>query len=687
MEDQEISYSNALGSGISINTDVNKEVTANCIPISDNEMKLLQTALEQAEDNQVRIELVMDNKEGKLFSTKQILAVCNTTPSLKTRKAILHMIGPRITDVKNSAAVVNLFSASADRSEIEGIFRTVSTLKSSKKLASSPATKSPITMGGRGKGGRGGGRMQNAAAKVVMLNRATSKMKSPQNKSKNENVSSMQIKEKKEKQGDEENNKLNNYHKEDDSLSSSTGPVTCSSTTSTLSDSSQGQIFFAPSNDKCDNSLSVSNGGIAQSPPSQNKNNSITEDKTENVEKDQNIKREIRRARSSIRMANPLSLLGQSISPRDSERIDESTSSTSSSVEQNDSVTKKEIRRARSSIRMANPLSLLGQSMSPRDSSTSPTGDSFSLPPSPPNDRNKSRASKRKSRYILSGSISLTEATISEHDNENAHSKKEKEPTNEGSSEESNTFSQKLKAEPEESKEEINYEEVKKSSGKSNKSSFMSSLFNKKPEEGEGVREDEFKEVNLSGIDSSGIDMPGEDCRLENESTMDEKSPNVIHQVVKEETSKESKNENLTPIHNEIKLSSSKRPSSFLNADSTKEETLKDAKLIEEKAQKILNQDVPQRLKDLIEVDVKDRELPNTIIPENNSEESAVDFLSYEDLLKFKAEKKFYRVKPDQLEKYLSEEEFVVVMGMDKETFYSLVPWKRKKIKQDKGLF
>lgn len=53
-------------------------------------------------------------KEGRLFTSQQILQVIQTTPSVKTRKAMIELLGPRITDVGNSKAIVDLFVNSAD---------------------------------------------------------------------------------------------------------------------------------------------------------------------------------------------------------------------------------------------------------------------------------------------------------------------------------------------------------------------------------------------------------------------------------------------------------------------------------------------------------------------------------------------------------------------------------------------
>jgi hypothetical protein len=43
----------------------------------------------------------------------QISSLVQTTPSIKTRKCLVELLGPRITDVANSRLVVELFDKSA----------------------------------------------------------------------------------------------------------------------------------------------------------------------------------------------------------------------------------------------------------------------------------------------------------------------------------------------------------------------------------------------------------------------------------------------------------------------------------------------------------------------------------------------------------------------------------------------
>ena len=69
----------------------------------------LVAKLKAADGNDARIALLADEKEGWLFSCEQVKAVCEVTPSVKTRIAFVEALGPRTWDPKHRSLLVELF--------------------------------------------------------------------------------------------------------------------------------------------------------------------------------------------------------------------------------------------------------------------------------------------------------------------------------------------------------------------------------------------------------------------------------------------------------------------------------------------------------------------------------------------------------------------------------------------------
>ena len=68
---------------------VHVESLSGCKKLGD--VKPLIAKLKEAENNEERISLVSTEKEGFLFSCEQIKAVCEVTPSVKTRIAFIEV--------------------------------------------------------------------------------------------------------------------------------------------------------------------------------------------------------------------------------------------------------------------------------------------------------------------------------------------------------------------------------------------------------------------------------------------------------------------------------------------------------------------------------------------------------------------------------------------------------------------
>ena len=91
------------------------EVVAGCAKCSAADHAAFVAELNEDEANEHKLNVVSTWKEGRLFSVAQIKAVLETLTSVKTRVAIVEMLGPRATDAKHGSQIVDMFKYQAEK--------------------------------------------------------------------------------------------------------------------------------------------------------------------------------------------------------------------------------------------------------------------------------------------------------------------------------------------------------------------------------------------------------------------------------------------------------------------------------------------------------------------------------------------------------------------------------------------
>lgn len=116
-------------------------------------------------DNEARLHYLTDFKNRYLFSSSNLLELLNSILSVKTRLAIVNIIGPRLTDptLKN-AEIIEMFRFADEKEKVEAILKKRAVVLGSSLFNKSRGQSSGSVLAsspGRGTGrglGRGGGR-------------------------------------------------------------------------------------------------------------------------------------------------------------------------------------------------------------------------------------------------------------------------------------------------------------------------------------------------------------------------------------------------------------------------------------------------------------------------------------------------------------------------------------------------
>jgi hypothetical protein len=123
-------------------------------------------------DNESRLWHIDLLKKSFLFSSVQMLELCDITPSIKTKLAIIGHIGPRLMDPKaKHDAVMDLFQYAEQKQEAEAVLKArAQTLHAASSPAGGPG--GGIMMGGRGGRGRGAMAMGRGAGRGRVVSSA-----------------------------------------------------------------------------------------------------------------------------------------------------------------------------------------------------------------------------------------------------------------------------------------------------------------------------------------------------------------------------------------------------------------------------------------------------------------------------------------------------------------------------------
>jgi hypothetical protein len=151
---------NPLESGNLQTTAMKVENLSDCISIAPAELSALISRLSALEANDERLRVLEEAKLPYLFASEQLLKMLEITTSIKTKIQMIAQIGPRLSDPRaKTQQFLDLFRYSEEKNQVEEILkaRNQAILSSQFSTASSGAGR-----GGAGRGsllgGRGGGR-------------------------------------------------------------------------------------------------------------------------------------------------------------------------------------------------------------------------------------------------------------------------------------------------------------------------------------------------------------------------------------------------------------------------------------------------------------------------------------------------------------------------------------------------
>lgn len=139
------------------------EVTSGFPPIGVGALTELLGHLKSCRSNEERIERLQEGKKSFMFTTAQLKEILETTPSVKTRKAMVVVIVPRIVDPSEAPIIIQMFERSADDANLMttlfGEKAKQITRHEEQALQGHSASKSKRNLfkGVRGRGGRGRG--------------------------------------------------------------------------------------------------------------------------------------------------------------------------------------------------------------------------------------------------------------------------------------------------------------------------------------------------------------------------------------------------------------------------------------------------------------------------------------------------------------------------------------------------
>lgn len=126
-----------------------------CVDAPANEFKLSSCFAMHFSDNQSVLEALEAGKDQYLFTSAELIQLMDTTTSLKTKLAMVTMIGPRVTDPKAGMDKVSgVFRYAEEKAQVEEVFKArLQALSGSMFSRGTSQMMSP--QGGRGGRGRG----------------------------------------------------------------------------------------------------------------------------------------------------------------------------------------------------------------------------------------------------------------------------------------------------------------------------------------------------------------------------------------------------------------------------------------------------------------------------------------------------------------------------------------------------
>ena len=163
----------AAGAAATAGASASKSATVSAsrsVKISDSGFTDLVAYLESLDGNNARLAHLESNVEGVLFSCAQLKRMMEITPSVKTRLRMVDIIGPRVTDPKRSAEIIELFRYSEEKAHATQVLRAREQLVGRDTFGSASLSATGAA-GGRGAPGRGlwgrGGRGIAAAPRIT----------------------------------------------------------------------------------------------------------------------------------------------------------------------------------------------------------------------------------------------------------------------------------------------------------------------------------------------------------------------------------------------------------------------------------------------------------------------------------------------------------------------------------------
>jgi hypothetical protein len=150
--------SNPLENAVAASSNQLKFLTlSDANPITTAEIKVLISSLKACSDNQQILDMLDSEKYPYLFTSADLLQILDVTTSVKTRIAIIGMLGPRITDPRvGMDNVLSLFRFAEEKSQVEEVFKSRMQVLNGSMFTRASSLSSPGIGGGRcaGRGGR-----------------------------------------------------------------------------------------------------------------------------------------------------------------------------------------------------------------------------------------------------------------------------------------------------------------------------------------------------------------------------------------------------------------------------------------------------------------------------------------------------------------------------------------------------
>jgi len=149
------------GGSLSGTTTIHVENIVDAKPISGEDLiEIVLEPLKFTDDNESRLDILESVKEPYLFSSGDLVKIVEVTSSLKTRIAMITMLGPRLSDPNSHVATfTDMFRFNEDKKTVEEVLKARTNALNASQFTKKAAGSTLLRGGPGGRGGRGGASM------------------------------------------------------------------------------------------------------------------------------------------------------------------------------------------------------------------------------------------------------------------------------------------------------------------------------------------------------------------------------------------------------------------------------------------------------------------------------------------------------------------------------------------------